>query len=253
MITVVITVWKRNNLEEQIYSLLAQTIIPDVIWIYHCKSDVQPDLSLCDKFPMVKYQLNTGDLGYFGRFSLALHARTPYVYILDDDVVPSAAWLEHCIKLCSEHNSIISATGRIIPVNDFRPELPKLKEEAYIETYFIGDSSKKHTGNYCEESMFVDFGCNSWFLKSEWLNYFWGVRPVTYVTGEDVHLSVSSLLLGGIKTMVPFQDGINISGNTKKEYGYDDFASWKRDGFIGQRESIFKYWIEEKKWQPIKW
>lgn len=253
MITAILTVWKRNNVEEQIQALLSQTIPPQHIWIYHCKFNVLPDMELCKKFPMVKYQVNTSDLGYFGRFSLALHADTPYVYILDDDVIPSAQWLESCIKNCVENNSIVSSTGRIIPKDDFMPELPKPKEEEYIGRYFIGDSREDYAENYCETATYVDFGCNSWFFKTEWLTHFWGTKPYTYITGEDVHLSTSCLLSGGIRTMVPFQDGKQVSGNMKKEYGYDDYASWKSKDFIKKRESVFRFWIENKLWSPINW
>lgn len=253
MITVILTVWKRNNLQEQITALLSQTILPTKIWIYHCKFSVPPDISLCQKFPMIEYQVNTGDLGYFGRFSLALHAQTPYVYILDDDVIPSVTWLETCLDLCSEQNSIISATGRIVPEGDFKPERPKGQKEAFISTYFVGDNYDEYPENYCLANTDVDFGCNSWFFKSEWLTYFWGIKPFTTATGEDIHFSASCLLLGGVKTMVPRQDVVNVSGNIRKEYGYDDFATWKKNGFIEEREALFRYWIETKGWKPIKW
>ncbi|WP_157287995.1 glycosyltransferase family 2 protein [Pedobacter cryoconitis] len=247
------TIWRRNNIEEQIRALLSQTIVPTAIWIYHCESNVLPDFTLCDKFPLVKYQMNTDDLGYFGRFSLALHVKTPYVYILDDDVIPSAGWLENCMKLCLAKNSIISATGRIVPKDNFKPERPKGRKKQYIRKYFVGDNYDEYAENYSVANTNVDFGCNSWFFKSEWLTYFWGIRPFTTTTGEDIHLSVSCLLLGGIKTMVPLQDVINVSGNIRKHYGYDDFATWKKKGFIEERENLFKYWIENRGWKPMNW
>lgn len=253
MITVILTVWRRNNLEEQIIALHKQTVLPTKIFIYHCRFNIDPDLDLPEKYPLIEYQVNTDDLGYFGRFSLALHAKTPYVYILDDDVIPSEDWLQRCMDLCISKNCIISATGRIIPTMDFTPERPKDIKQEYINRYFVGDNNSEFLENYCLSDTYVDFGCNSWFLKTDWLTYFWGVKPFTTTTGEDIHLSVSCLMFGGIRTLVPKQVNVNTSGNMKKYYGFDQFASWTKNDFISEREAIFKYWIENKGWTPILW
>lgn len=253
MITAIMTIWKRNNVEEQIEALLNQTVKPSVIWIYHCGFNVEPDMNLCKKYPMVSYQSNSGDLGYFGRFSLALHAKTPYVYILDDDVIPSETWLERCISLCSDLNCIISPAGRIIPPNDFRPELPKNHLSTYLRKYFIGDNDSSLYENFCEQDTYVDFGCNSWFIKTEWLFYFWSFKPYSTSTGEDIHLSITSMLRGNVKTLVPAQMTADKTGNLKKYYGHDQHASWKKADFIMQREAIIKDMVKEKKWKPILW
>jgi len=250
MITVVITVWKRSNLKEQMYALLNQTLQPAKIWIYHCCDHQDIDMSVLEMSPIVNYQFNTGDFGYFGRFSIAMLSATPYVYILDDDVIPSQTWLENCLSLCNETNAIIASSGRIIPAGNYRPEI--ILDDHYMQRHFIGDSDNTSMSNLCAKNTIVDYGCNSWFLKTDWLSYFWSIKPFTFSTGEDIHLS-ASCHFNNILTLVPYQDGVEISGNLKKKYGWDNFASWKGQGFHQMRSEVLQYWIKKLDWNPILW
>lgn len=70
--------------------------------------------------------------------------------------------------------------------------------------------------------------------------------------GEDIHFSAVLSVIGDIKSLVPKQTEL-CNGNTKKNYGYDTVASWKRDDFFEKRCEIFKYLIDTKGWQPILW
>jgi hypothetical protein len=247
-ITAILTVWKRDHLEEQINALLRQTLPPVKIWIYHCHDYIVPDDILVKKYPQIEYQHNTGDLGYFGRFSLGLHATSPFLFIMDDDVIPSSNWLEKCHQLCSAENAIIATAGRRLRVNDLMPERPEDRASC-----FFGDNDDGYSWNICKSDTIVDFGCNSWFIKTEWLHHFWSIKPHTFETGEDIHLSVSCLLRAGIKTICPAQNLQEACGNLKKGYGFDQYASWKDGQFITKREKIFKYWINEYGWQPVYW
>lgn len=213
-VTVILTIWKRNHIEEQIDTLLAQTNPPAEIWIYHCCNYLRPRLKLSKQYSRIKYQLNTSDLGYFGRFTLGLHCKTPFLFIMDDDVIPTSNWIENCKNLCSEHNSIISSAGRIIPKNNYFPEL--ISNESYFHEFYFGDGKNSIEKNFCLKNTFTDFGCNSWFLKTNWLNYFWSIRPYSFDTGEDIHLSATCSIGGGIKTLCPYQDGVESCGNLKK-------------------------------------
>jgi len=250
MVTVILTIWKRNYLEEQIEALLNQSIPPEEIWIYQCHNYISIRKVL-KKYPQVKYQYNTNNLSFYGRFSLGLHAKTPYLYILDDDVLPSSNWIENCIKLCSARNAIISSSGRVVPLNDYTPEVVKGRKQYYDS--FIGDSDNLFGKNYCAKETFIDFGCNSWFFKTEWLHYFWAVKPYTFFNGEDIHLSASCSIRGSIQTICPFQDGKTLTGNLKKFYGWDKVASHRKPEFYTIRENILRYLIDECGWRPMNW
>jgi hypothetical protein len=250
-VTVILTVWKRDHLEEQLEALLRQTHPVAEIWIYHCCQHVFVNYKAIIKNNRVKYQQNTHDLGYFGRFSMALLAATEYVFIMDDDIVPSADWIEVSLMTSKKYNAIVSSTGRIIPKYNYRPEA--VTDDQYSRKYFIGGSMNAGNSVYCEKDTPVDFGCTNWFLKRNWLHFFWSLKPFTMETGEDIHLSVSCLLQGGIKTVCPHQDGINTSGNRKGNYGFDHLASWKKHDFLDKREQILKHFIDDCKWVPIGW
>lgn len=250
-VTAILTVWKRNNLEEQIQALLVQTFPVDKIIVYHCGDFITPDFSLKDKYPNLHYQYNTGDLGYFGRFSTGLTAKSTHLYILDDDVIPSSRWIEYCLQLCESKTAIIASAGRIIPPDNYMPE--NISRMDYLTSYFIGDSTPNLNVNLCDEDTVVDYGCNSWFLKTSWLRYFWSAKPQTLDTGEDIHLSASCYLESGIQTICPKQDLMTVNGNLKKNYGFDDYASWKQQDFLIKREAVLREWIDVAGWKPRLW
>lgn len=250
-VTAILTVWKRDHIEEQISALLTQTIPPSEIWIYHCCNYVKPKFKLIKQHSKIKYQFNTSDIGYFGRFSLGLQCKTPFLFIMDDDVIPTPNWIETCIQLCSEQNSIISSAGRIIPKGNYIPEI--IRSKNYFRKFYFGDGENSDEKNFCSKNTFIDFGCNSWFFKTNWLNYFWSIRPYSFETGEDIHLSATCSISGEIKTLCPFQDGKETCGNLKKQYGLDYLASWRKPGFLEKRREILYYLINDCGWKPLKW
>lgn len=248
-ISVILTLWKRTHIQEQLEALSAQTLQPAEVWIYHCCNHVRLTNEFFKHYPYVQYQHNSSDLGYFGRFSLGMYAKSPYLCILDDDVIPSAGWLERCIQLSHQHNAIISPSGRLIPKNDYAPE--RLNGEGKLQRYFVGDAAAT-TSNECPQDTFVDFGCSSWFMQTDWLDYFWWLKPRALSMGEDMHLSAACMLKAGIRTMVPQQGG-QVSGNVKRAYGHDNLASWKQSDFIKKRTAALHYLIDECGWRPMLW
>ncbi len=243
-ITVILTIWKRDHLEEQIESLLSQTYPPSQIWVYHCCNFVKSRASKFKKYANIKYFRLNQDLGYFGRFMIGLQVKTTYLYILDDDVIPSRNWIENSLALSKKYNAIISSSGRRLG-KDFRPEDTFRKEN--VKDLFVGDASSS-SYNFCTEDTFVTFGCNSWFVRSEWLHYFWSLRPFSLETGEDIHLSATCAIKASIRTLIPKQDGIITCGNVRKFYGFDDVASWKHKDFITKREKIISYFVITHGW-----
>ncbi len=253
LVTVIITVWKRGYLEQQFESLLKQSLSPAHIWVLHNESyiNIQPVIAKFRTFFSNIYVIHSDfNLKYFGRFSICSQVETEYVLIIDDDVIPSPCWINICISKCNQYNAVISCSGRIIPKHNFRPEEWKDDER---KTYFIGDNYNEEESNYLPQDTLVDYGCNSYFFKTAWLCYFWSLWPCTFLSGEDIHLSASLMILKSIPTLVPRQISGETSGNLKKYYSQDKFSSWRDSNFINIREMIFKYLIKEKKWQPILW
>jgi hypothetical protein len=251
-VTVILNVWKRAYLDEQLTALLNQSVLPAEIWIIHYENHVSIDdfiekhRNTFNSIYIIDADLN---LKYFGRFSIATNVSTTYTWILDDDIIPGTNWLEKCVTKCSAANSIISCTGRIIPPNNFMPELNWFKSYKGI---FYGDF---RTGekNYLAEDTLVDYACNSYFYKTEWIKTFWSIWPVTLLSGEDIHLSATLKNLLNVTTVVLKQEGFDDCGNIKRIYGADNHASWRKWNFVSIRKKVLKYHITEKNWKPISW
>lgn len=252
-VTVVITVWKRDYLQEQLEALLNQTVLPEQIWIIHYEHHIDPR-TVVDQylpvFPSIFIIQSDLNLKYFGRFSIAKHVSSEYVWLLDDDIIPGKSWLERSCKKCAELNAVISCTGRIIPQGDFLPEKGLNGE---IQKYFIGDCYQPGTMNYCPADTLVDFACNSYFIKSQWLTDFWAIWPSTFLSGEDIHLSASLKVMRNVDTVVLAQSCEDTSGNLKKDYSRDEHSSWLKPGFFEIRETILRNMIENRGWKPILW
>jgi hypothetical protein len=251
-VTVLLNIWKRNHLEEQLSSVLSQTILPKEIWIVHYEDHVKLK-SIVDHFkeiyPPIFLIASAKNLKYFGRFSIAINITTKFTWLLDDDVIPGEKWMENCVTKCESLNSLIACTGRIVPQNNFEPEKVG---EVDRKNFFVGDMTYLFK-NYCQEDTLVDYGCNSYFLKSEWLRAFWSVWPATFLSGEDIHLSATCKSVLGINTHVIQQTDNETCGNKKKVYGSDEVASWKQNKFISLRKEVLEYHILNNRWKPIQW
>ncbi|MDJ1480705.1 glycosyltransferase family A protein [Cytophagaceae bacterium YF14B1] len=249
-VTIVLNIWKRRYLKEQLESLYRQTILPKNIWILQCEEHTSIKKTI-KKFPNIQYIHSSQDLKYFGRFSIANHIDTCYTWILDDDIIPSSSWIETCISSCSKYNAIICCNGRFIDKNDYTPEIAKWP--GYLQTHFIGDARYPLGYNYCPKDTFVDYGCSSFFFKTEWIRHFWSIWPITFQTGEDIHLSATCMIRAGIPTVIPCQFSENDSGNITPAYSHDKHASWMREEFIPQRTMVLQYLINKGGWNPIYW
>jgi GT2 family glycosyltransferase len=167
-IAAIISLWKRNYLEEQLESLLAQTIPPRRILLVQNEAgmlDVEPVLR---KFAgrntditCVKSDVN---FKYFFRFAIGSLVQNEYLFFVDDDIIPGKHWLELCVEKSRQYNAIISPTGRIIPKDSFRPE--KMFIYRRPERYVAGDVTDEEE-NSSAEDRHVDYGCNSYFIRSE--------------------------------------------------------------------------------------
>jgi Glycosyl transferase family 2 len=252
-VTIILSIWKRSYFEEQMDALLSQTCLPEAIWVIQFENHIEIT-SLIEHykriFPSLFYIKSDVNLKYFARFNLAMHVQSEYVWLLDDDIIPGKKWLETACEKCRSFNTVVCCTGRIIPKDDFLPEKAAAGD---IPRFFIGDCYNTDDINYCLEDTFVDFGCNSYFMRTEWLKDFWAISPFTLSIGEDIHLSATLKMLKNIATMVPAQMCEETTGNLKKQYGRDENSSWLRPGFYDAREGILRHLILKKGWTPILW
>ena len=114
-ITVILNTYARTEyLPSQIEALKRQTVPIREIWIWSNQSHKpQYDLSpYCDRWVVSNHNWK-----FFGRFTLALMAETPYIALFDDDILPGPRWLENCLETIKrpEYRGILGGSGVRLP------------------------------------------------------------------------------------------------------------------------------------------
>ena len=108
-VTTVLSAVKRlHYLPSQIESIEEQTIDSDISLIWH--NDEPYNL----EYPATIYKSGRDKFNsLYGRFYNSLHIKTPYVFIVDDDILPGKKYLERCIEYSKsvEDNVVISTFG----------------------------------------------------------------------------------------------------------------------------------------------
>lgn len=209
-LTAILTVWKRPTLARQLAALRAQTRPPAEVWIYHCgtHTDPEPVVRSID-WARVNYVRSEHDLGFFGRFALATMVGTPLATVIDDDMMPGPGWIEHATAKHRHYGAVVSAQGCILPRRSTDP-----RNGMYPASL----------GRVAQDIM-VDFGCCSWFFRSEWARLLWTVPPIHLRNAEDMHFA-AALALRGIRTMVPQQEPPHTTANLAPDIGHDEHAAY---------------------------
>lgn len=210
-ITVILNGYKRPEyLEEQVNSILNQTVKPKEIWLWvnHC-DNVNFDNYLSNIDVVVKSSRN---FKYHGRFSLGLLARTKYVALFDDDTIPGKKWFENCITTSKkyEDNCILGGAGVI------------LDSKNYVYHTREGWPNPK------EDDVAVDLVGHAWFLNKFLLTSLWLEPSISLDNGEDIQLSYLASKYFNTKTICPrhpLNDKDYWSSLKPWEYGNDSKAS----------------------------
>jgi hypothetical protein len=128
------------------------------------------------------------NLGVWSRFAYALNARTEFVCIFDDDIVPGREWLQNCLDTFAKYPGLLGGNGVIFH-----------SLTNYSSRTNYGWAFPNH---YCTQ---VDIVGHAWFMRREWLGLYWSEMPdlsQPVIAGEDFHASYA-LQKHGINTFVP--------------------------------------------------
>jgi len=234
MISVILNVYKRPHmLEKQIQAIKNQSIKieSENIHVWYNKSDVQ-QYHPVDK--EIKTYVCNWNTKFFGRFTIPLLVKTPYVAMFDDDILPQIDWLKNCLETIEkeETNGILGGSGVI------------LKEKSYTPFDKVGWNG--HHLNYVQR---VDLVGHAWFFRQEWAKYLWYEKPFTWDNGEDIMFSYLAQKYGGINTFVPphpeNKKGLWSSDfKIGNEVGNDVNASWTKGSHYQERGKICEYCID---------
>ncbi len=228
MISVILNVYKRPyTLEKQIEAIKNQSIKIDSenIHIWYNKSDVEQPLPKDKAINTYNCNWNTK---FFGRFTVPLLVKTPYVAMFDDDTIPQKDWLKNCLETIEkpEYNGILGGSGVI------------LKAKSYQPFEKVG-----WNGIHTNVTRRVDLVGHAWFFRQEWAKYLWYEKPFTWDNGEDIMFSYLAQKYGNINTFVPPHPENNKALwssdiRTGNELGNDVNASWTKNTHYGQRDNV---------------
>lgn len=219
-ITVILNCFKRPQyLKEQIESVQQQTKKPKEIIIWVNDSQENRKLRFENLGDDIKIVRSNHNWSFFGRFTIALLAKSKYIALYDDDTIPGRRWHENCLNTMKMHEGILGGVGIRIANDGKYNSLPKygwpVSNEKTVEVDLVG---------------------HAWFFKKEWTKYLWYEEPYTYDNGEDMHFSYTAQKYGNIKTYVPpHKKDLKETHSSIKGvvYGGDSVASHKN------RVSIF--------------
>jgi len=233
-VTVILSGYKRPyTLQAQYDAILKQTYRPQSIIL---SVNIAEDLN---KYPQEVVNncesiISNGNYGVWGRFSMALNAKTDFINIIDDDTIPGERWLENCINSINTQDGVLATRGVVADKQNDRS--------------YPAPQSYKAIG-WCdpnEEIARVDMGCHSWFFPKPILRAFWADMPLNIPMnyGEDMHLSYVAQKHFGLFTYVPPhpKDNKELWGSmpdTACLYGEDSAAiSWSGEANAGMN----RYW-----------
>ena len=232
--TVLSVVHRLDYLSSQIESIENQTIDSDImiIWRAGCKYPL--------KYPAIIYANESEHFNsLYGRFYNSLHIKTPYTFIVDDDILPGEKYIERCIKFSKEHNDkvVVATYGVNFKSNS---TLYDVKER-------IGP---KH---FLKEPTKVDMGGQGWFMKTELLQHFLYDKLKEEGSGEDLHFSFCLF-----KNNIPIyiidkdkEDQQTWQDLTLGERGADDQAQWRQSQHKNIRNKLIKHY-SDKGWLSRK-
>lgn len=186
-ITVILNGFKRPEyLEEQVKSLLNQTIKPKEIWLWVNNDGAH---TFPDKVDGVDVIVKSSrNFKYHARFSLGLLAKTNFVAFFDDDTIPGNKWFENCLTISKKYNNncILGGVGIVFTNSD--------NYDNHVRYGWPTPSN---------EEVEVDFVGHAWFLNKQILTALWLEPPISLDNGEDMQLSYLAKKYAKTPTLCP--------------------------------------------------
>lgn len=242
MISVILNVYKRPyTLEAQIEAIKNSTIpirSEDIhVWYNHVDGVEQP----LPKDPKIKTYRSSWNTKFFGRFTIPLMCRTPYVAMFDDDVVMSPDWFQNCIDTMDSvgGNAILGGSGIQCHGKSYRPNT------------VVGWNGVHQT-----VPIEVDLVGHAWFFKQEHAKFMWEEEPPSWDNGEDMFFSYVAQK-HDIKTVVPPHPEGQVNKwcndpSKDNRWGLDKNAhSLTHNNHIQLRNQIVSQLID-KGWKTVK-
>lgn len=202
-IVIVLSVWKRNNLEKQLFQIKEQSILKNKktnIIIFQNSNHINVGNIIykwkktgmfSDKVDICFIQ-SPIETGYFGRFIIPLTSSirsNSYFIICDDDVIWGRRYFENMLRVVDE-GSLATRNGRIIDKN-FKENSP------------VSKAWRKNIQVCYNEDIEYDFGGQIWAGRISWLRKAWNHIPFSLENSEDFWISAALKSFYNITTKTP--------------------------------------------------
>ena len=202
-IVIVLTVWKRNNLEKQLLLVKDQSILKNkttniIIFQNSNHVDVTDIINKWKNSDMFSSKVDISfiqspiETGYYGRFVIPLTSSVrsnSYFIICDDDILWGRRYFENMLRVVDE-GSLATRNGRILNV-DFTTIIQATKAFQFnVQVCF-------------DEDIQYDFGGHTWAGRISWLRKAWNHIPPTFENSEDFWISAALKTFYNITTKTP--------------------------------------------------
>ena len=202
-LVIVLTVWKRNNLNAQLMQIKRQSILKQKktnIIVFQNFHHINIDEIIEDwKKPgiftdqvIITFIKSPIETGYFGRFISPLISsatNNAYFIICDDDIIWGDRYFENMIRVVNE-GFLATRNGRLI-------------NKHYKEILPIKKLFKKGSQVCYNEDIEYDFGGQIWAGRISWLRNAWKHIPISLDNCEDFWLSATLKTFYNIATKTP--------------------------------------------------
>ena len=202
-IVIVLTVWKRNNLEKQLFLVRDQSIIQNkttniIIFQNSNHVDVTDIVNKWKNSNMFSSKVDLNfiqspiETGYYGRFIIPLTSSVwsnSYFIICDDDILWGRRYFENMLRVVDE-GSLCTRNGRILN-DDFTTIVQATKAFQFnVQVCY-------------DEDIEYDFGGHTWAGRISWLRKAWNHIPPTFINSEDFWISAALKRFYNITTKTP--------------------------------------------------
>ena len=203
-IIIVLTVWKRNNLERQLIQIKNQSILKNKktnIIIFQNSNHVYID-DIVNKWNQsdcfsekvnITFIHSPIETGYFGRFVIPLTSSITgdsYFFICDDDVIWGNRYFENMFRVVNE-GYLCTRNGRIINSN-------------FHTSGAVFEEGTMPNKQVCyNEDIEYDFGGHIWAGRISWLRKAWNHIPFSLENCEDFWISAALKSFYNISTKTP--------------------------------------------------
>eukprot|EP01041_Mallomonas_annulata_P003741 gene3742-7426_t len=236
-VTVVLSVHKSNNTEQQIRSIFAQTAIAtvDAILIYQNGNHLDLDFLEYIDFktptcPIHIIQSDTLDVKTHGRFTLPLMLDTEYVVVLDDDVMPSPGWLEYSLYIAKEYRAIVGIRG-----------------------WIVGGDVLYSVRAPVDYTIEVDYLSGGWLFKTEWTKLMWRDAEPSIEDSEDLSLSAAAWRFEGIRSVLPSMSTSQIYVWGEQFTSTSTSSSSAMPSFVSDPNRTRQRWGRLQSWMDVGW